>query len=482
MLFFQKYIEFVDADNRSLRPHTPVTVETLTYKHEAMAPAHIIKDKTILDLGSCLGATGHWCLSHGAASYTGIEFQKLYVEKSTELLLKYWDSSKFEIIQTEIEDFLKTSTKKYDVVFACGVLYGFLNTVGILELIAKSAEGCILIDSSYPTELTHYRSTVIDIPLSQNMIRSEGVNGSYMGIGARPSPTAVARIMKNFGFENKEKVLIFPKKITDPDVHDAYHNLINRQYGIPTPSRFILRFVNIYKKQNTVVENLISNQNIGTLPPVPPLAKDAPKWEFDKSVADRFQQEAEKHIPDYQKVIDLQISIIDKKFKRKDVSIMEVGSALGHTLDNLYSNGFNNFCGVECSTAMIDQSKYKDKIIQSFEFPAGSYDVVMANWTVHFIKEKEKYLTSIFDSLNDNGILMLSDKMTQHPVIKEMYYQWKMSNGVTIDEIKEKEKKLIGIMLAETLEAYLEMLHRIGFTKVDLINSRFNFNTLLCCK
>jgi trans-aconitate methyltransferase len=161
---------------------------------------------------------------------------------------------------------------------------------------------------------------------------------------------------------------------------------------------------------------------------------------------------------------------------------MEVGSALGHTLDNLYSNGFNNFCGVECSTAMIDQSKYKDKIIQSFEFPVGSYDVVMANWTVHFIKEKEKYLTSIFDSLNDNGILMLSDKMTQHPVIKEMYYQWKMSNGVTIDEIKEKEKKLIGIMLAETLEAYLEILHRIGFTKVDLINSRFNFNTLLCCK
>jgi 2-polyprenyl-3-methyl-5-hydroxy-6-metoxy-1,4-benzoquinol methylase len=482
MLFFQKYIEFVEEDNRRLRPQTPTTVESLTYKHEAMAPAHILKDKTILDLGSCLGATGHWCLSHGAASYTGVEFQKSYVDKSTELLSRHWPSSKFEIIQTEIEDFLKSSTKRYDVVFACGVLYGFLNTVGILELIAKSAEDCIVIDSSYPAELTHNRSTVIDIPLSQNMIRSEGTNSSYAGIGARPSPTAVSIIMKNFGFENKENQLIFPKQITDSNVHDAYHNLINRQYGIPTPSRFILRFVNTYQKQNTVVENLISNQNIGTLPAMLSLAKDAPKWEFDKSVADRFQQEAEKHIPDYQKVIDLQILIINKKFKRKDVSIIEVGSALGHTLDNLHNNGFYNFCGVECSTAMIDQSKYKDKIIQSYEFPTGSYDVVMANWTVHFIKEKEKYLTSIFESLNDDGILMLSDKMIQHPVIKEMYYQWKESNGISVEEIKEKEQKLANIMLSRTLEDYLEMLHRIGFTKVDLINSRFNFNTLLCCK
>ena len=98
MLFFQKYIEFVDADNRSLRPHTPVTVETLTYKHEAMAPAYIIKDKTILDLGSCLGATGHWCLSNGAASYTGIEFQKLYVEKSTKYSINQYQRYKAKIV------------------------------------------------------------------------------------------------------------------------------------------------------------------------------------------------------------------------------------------------------------------------------------------------------------------------------------------------------------------------------------------------
>jgi 2-polyprenyl-3-methyl-5-hydroxy-6-metoxy-1,4-benzoquinol methylase len=482
MLFFQKYIEFVDEDNRSLRPHTPITVETLTYKHEAMAPAELVTGKSILDLGSCLGATGHWCLSHGATSYTGVEIQQSYINKSRELLSNYWDSSKFEIVESEITEFLKLLTGKYDVVFACGILYGFLNTFEILELIAKSAESYIIIDSSFPTELTHYRSTVIDIPLKQNMIRSDSINASYQGIGARPSPLAVNRIMANFGFENKERALIFPKRLTDTSVHDAYNDLINRNYGIPTPSRFIVRLTNNHAKVNSVVENLVSKSNSGILPPIPPLAKDALKWEFDKTVADRFQQEAETHIPDYQQVIDLEIDIIEKKFKRKDLKIIDVGSALGHTLDTLYTKGYKDICGVESSQAMIDQSKHKEKIINSFEFPAGSYDVVLANWTVHFIKEKEKYLTSVFESLNENGVLMLSDKMIQHPVIKEMYYRWKIANGVPLEVVKEKEQKLVGIMLSETLDAYLEMLSNIGFSKVDLVNSRFNFNTLICFK
>jgi 2-polyprenyl-3-methyl-5-hydroxy-6-metoxy-1,4-benzoquinol methylase len=288
--------------------------------------------------------------------------------------------------------------------------------------------------------------------------------------------------MANFGFENKERALIFPKRLTDTSVHDAYNDLINRNYGIPTPSRFIVRLTNNHAKVNSVVENLVSKSNSGILPPIPPLAKDALKWEFDKTVADRFQQEAETHIPDYQQVIDLEIDIIEKKFKRKDLKIIDVGSALGHTLDTLYTKGYKDICGVESSQAMIDQSKHKEKIINSFEFPAGSYDVVLANWTVHFIKEKEKYLTSVFESLNENGVIMLSDKMIQHPVIKEMYYRWKISNGVPLEVVKEKEQKLVGIMLSETLDAYLEMLSDIGFSKVDLVNSRFNFNTLICFK
>lgn len=484
MLFFQKYFKFIESDNRQVRPNTPVTAETLTYKHEVMAPQSLIEGKTILDLGSCLGATGHWCLSHGAVSYTGVEFQQLYVDNSILLLGEYWDSDKFKIIKDEIEHFLENTTDKYDVVFACGMLYGFLNTHRILELITKVTNNCVVIDSSYPTELSHYRTPIIDIVINQHMIKSDGEDSykSYQGMGARPSPSALHRLMTNFGFKNTENI-IFPKRVSDKQIHDAYHDLVDRKYGIKTPSRFIMRFYNDTSvKANSVLENLVADTNLVGMPIVPPLMKIQSAWEFDKSVADRFQQEAETHIPDYQKVIDLEISIIKQKFKSADIKIVDVGSALGHTLDNLYSNGFANIYGVECSQAMIDQSKHNDKVLYSDTFPADKFDVVLANWTIHFIKEKEKYLASIFESLNDDGVLMLSDKMIQHPIIKNMYYQWKLSNGVPLEIIKEKEQKLVGIMLSETLEAYLEMLHRIGFSKVDLINSRFNFNTLLCCK
>jgi SAM-dependent methyltransferase len=484
MLFFQKYIEFVENDTRRFRETVPVTIETLTYKHEAIAPRSLVEGKTILDLGSCFGATGHWCLSNGATSYTGVEFQEQTVNISSTLLKKYWNPDQFTIIKDEIENFLTNTTNKYDVVFACGMIYGFLNTYRILELITKVTNYCVVIDSSYPTELSHYKTPIIDIVTNQYMIKNHGKEDdqSYRGLGARPSPCALHHLMSNFGFKNTENI-IFPKQLTDKTVHDAYHDLVDRKHGIKTPSRFIMRFYNdANTKVRSVLENLIDDVDGVELPVTYPLIKAQSSWEFDKTVATRFQQEAETHIPDYQKVIDLEISIIEKKFQSTDIKIIDVGSALGHTLDNLYSKGFTNIQGVESSQAMIDQSKHREKIIYSDTFPNDKFDVVLANWTVHFIKEKEKYLQAVFNSLNDNGILIVSDKMTQNPLITEMYYEWKLSNGVSLTAIKEKEQKLIGIMLSEHLDLYLEMLYRIGFSKVDLINSRFNFNTLLCCK
>ncbi len=480
MTFFQQYSEFVEKDNRQQRPHTPVTAETLTNKHEAILPKNLIEGKTILDLGSCLGASGHWVLSHGAVSYTGVEFQKEYVDLSKELLSKYWNNDQFDIVHTEIESFLAQSTKKYDVVLACGILYGFLNTHGILKLISNVANELVVVDTSYPTELTHHRSSVIDIVTVQHMIKSDGET-SYMGLGARPSPAALHRLMKNLGFENKEN-LIFPKRISNNSIHDAYHDLVNRDHGVKTPARYIMRFFKTGEKINSAIENLLENNNVVPLPNLPNMVKDVPQWEFDSEVANRFQREAETHIPDYQKVIDLSIEIIENKFKRKDVSIIDVGSALGHTLHCLSNKGFNIIKGVESSSAMIEKSKHSELVIHSKDFPKGKYDVVLIHWTLHFVKEREKYLRDVYGSLSDGGMLILTDKMTQDVVSKDLYYNWKVSNGVSWDIIKEKEKKLVGILDTLPLDWYLDTLARIGFKNTNLVNSRFNFNTLISSK
>lgn len=480
MLFFEKFPEFVDDDNRQNRIHTPLTYETLTYKHEVMAPEWLVKGKTILDLGSCLAGTAHWCLTLGATNYTGVEFQQDYVDKSRSILSKYWSDDKFKIIKDDIISYLSAEQEKYDIVFACGVIYGFLNTYGFLEHVTKVAKECVVVDCSYPTQMTHGRSSIIDIVNIQHMIKSEDQR-SYLGLGARPAPAALHRLMLNFGFENKEN-LLFPQKLTTPGVHDAYHDIVKRDFGMNTPARYLMRFFKTDTRVKSTVENLLDNTRVVDLPLTPTLVKEERPWQFDSTVADRFQKEAETHIPDYQKVINLSIDILEKHFGARDIKIIDVGSALGHTLECLLNKGFHDIKGVEKSLDMIAKSKFSDRIIHSDEFPKERFHAVVANWTVHFIENKYEYLKSIYDSIPQGGVLILTDKMLQSEKVKEQYYEWKHDNGVSWEEIKEKESKLQGIMLSEDLDWYLTALREIGFKSINLINSRFNFNTLYCVK
>jgi tRNA (cmo5U34)-methyltransferase len=111
-----------------------------------------------------------------------------------------------------------------------------------------------------------------------------------------------------------------------------------------------------------------------------------------------------------------------------------------------------------------------------------NYNVVLANWTLHFILERREYLTDIFNGLYPGGILILSDKMSQPWPMKELYYNWKRSNGVSQETIFAKEQKLKGVLETKPLSWYLEILEKIGFREVECINSRFGFNTLICKK
>src|SRR5437868_13172354 len=98
---------FYLEDNRNHREFVPVTKETLEAKHESLMPEWLVKGKTVLDLCSCLGATGHWCLSLGAKKYTGVELQPEYLQTSKKLLEKHWTKDQYKLVQAEIADFLE---------------------------------------------------------------------------------------------------------------------------------------------------------------------------------------------------------------------------------------------------------------------------------------------------------------------------------------------------------------------------------------
>jgi 2-polyprenyl-3-methyl-5-hydroxy-6-metoxy-1,4-benzoquinol methylase len=206
------------------------------------------------------------------------------------------------------------------------------------------------------------------------------------------------------------------------------------------------------------------------------------KWEFNKELAPNFVDHAKKHIPDYDKVIDISIDLC-KDMYHKHSTIIDVGCASGETLKRLHNQGFSNIYGVDNSQAMLDVcpkdiAKYKLSDTYPTNFPP--MDVIICNWTLHFIKDKISYLKSIKENLKVDGTFILSEKTTLDPFMISKYHEFKIQNGVTEEEIKIKEKQLLDVMFINDTEWYINTLKDLGFNKVNVINAHYCFNTFIC--
>lgn len=204
-------------------------------------------------------------------------------------------------------------------------------------------------------------------------------------------------------------------------------------------------------------------------------------WKFDKNVADRFETEAINNIPDYHRVIDMCVDIANQKGVSSEINVVDVGSALGFTVDRFINAGYPYTYGVESSVDMIEKSLHKDKIILSEKFPVMPVEFVMANWTLHFVKERKQYIQDIYNNMT-GGVFILSEKTTQTKEVKELYYNFKIANGVSLDYIKQKEQLLQGFMDLYPVEWYMQTLTEVGFKNIQILNARYGFVTFYCEK
>jgi SAM-dependent methyltransferase len=458
-----------------------VTSESLTKRHEVSLPKNLISECSVLDLGSCYGATGHWCLANGASHYTGVEIQKDMVDKSNQMLSKYWNN--YTIIESGIDDFLNQNTQQYDVTILFGVMYAFLDQYGLLQRISKITNKIIIIDTIYPPKMVKISDAIIQIILNQH-INSSKENTAYIGVGSRCSPEALNIMMNTLGFENTEGVL-YPNCLLDTTVADSYNTIVAKgknKNHVKYPLRYISRFTksnNITKIVSDIVKNNDYTES-SAMHEKPNIMWNA-HWSFDSSVANRYEKEVAAHIPDYTRVIELCIDCVNANFN-KDVNVIDVGSAKGNTIDKFLASGFLNVYGVESSQAMYDASKHQDRVTLSNTFVAGEWDVVLANWTLHFINERHQYLKDIYDNMTDNGLLILTDKMSFTEDIERLYYDFKKFNGISEDEIELKRKLLIGVLTTKSYQWYTDTLKTIGFRDIQIINANMMFNTLYARK
>lgn len=473
---FEVATEFIDLDCRHTRITHPTTIESVYKKCQVHLPKSLIENKTVLDLGSAMGASGHYALSYGATHYTGVEIQNYYITQSNNLLSKYWDSSQFLIVQQEIEDFLDEKIAqniKYDYVIASGVIYCFLNIISILDKLCKITKEAIVIETiNYPESTTNENHGEILVTKNQPMVKSVDdvtTHIYYEGIASRISLNALDIVMSTNAFTRTEDVLI-PEEIKDSN--DPYRNLYNKfENNKLAPLRYIARYTRGQLESKTLRDTVLKGDSVDITKKV---------WAFDNAVAERFQHEAETNIPSYHNVIDKCLTFANKHLC-KSAKIIDVGSALGYTLSKFINAGFTNVMGVDNSISMIEKGTHKSLVTCSDSLPEYNYDLVLMNWTLHFIVDKRAYLTDIYNSLNQNGYLILSDKCIQTDILKDIYYDFKRNHGVSEEYIIQKEQNLIGVMYLNSIDWYLKTLRELGFT-VDILHGDLGFITFLCHK
>lgn len=474
---FENAPEFISNDLRVGRGSAPVSAESMLGRCETFLPAKNIEGKTILDIGCYMGAMGHWALSNGAKYYTGYEAQHKMAGLADSMLSKYWQPNQFLI---KNEYFKNSDNQRYDIVIVIGVLYNMSN---IIEFIDNICDCCdeIIIDSMTPYADYNDRP-VIEIVDGQ-MQSSDEAGVYYYGVGLRPTPSAIITLMEKNGFGKFTKIVPPVNKVG----HNAYSDLVIKNHRPLQPSRFAYRFIRTHnkeeyslektlladdKKRSKVVNYFSDTNNI-----------HAESWEFNKDVAEKFKEEARKHIPDYRLVIDLCMrETLSNYPDKKTTKIIDVGSALGYTVDSFIMYGYDFVRGVESSQDMIKKSEHIDKIYCSESFPENDWDIVIANWVLHFMKDREEYLKSIYTNMSSGGMFILTDKMNSTPDIINEYYNFKIDNGVSEEEITIKSKALSGVLITKDLSWYISILEKIGFKNIEIIHSRYMFNTIKCIK
>jgi len=109
--------------------------------------------------------------------------------------------------------------------------------------------------------------------------------------------------------------------------------------------------------------------------------------------------------------------------------------------------------------------------------------------TLQFVRplHRDALLKSVYDGLNENGCLILVEKVlgessTLNRLYIKYYYEFKRRNGYSDLEISQKREALENVLIPYRLEENCELLKRTGFRTVDVFSKWFNFAGIIAVK
>ena len=82
--------------------------------------------------------------------------------------------------------------------------------------------------------------------------------------------------------------------------------------------------------------------------------------------------------------------------------------------------------------------------------------------------------------MQPDGFFILSEKTSLDPTAINHYHNWKLAQGVTLEEIESKENAVKDIMYIRDPKWYLDTLECIGFKNIQIIDASWCFTSFMC--
>ena len=218
--------------------------------------------------------------------------------------------------------------------------------------------------------------------------------------------------------------------------------------------------------------------------------KQGPKpFRFNKQVVEVFDDMVSRSVPLYSETIDFLLYMVAKYYK-SNTNIYDLGCSTGTTFDYILqaipaTEQILNLIGIDESEAMIDECRKKleygkvDHNIQIIKgdicsVPIENASICILNYTLQFVKyeNRDALLHKIYDNLNDDGILFISEKVRSpdkdiQKTCVYVYEDFKYRRGYTKEYIANKKDALENVLIPYTEQQIIDSLYSAGFDYVQ---------------
>ncbi|MDH2998227.1 tRNA (uridine-5-oxyacetic acid methyl ester)(34) synthase TrmP [Pasteurellaceae bacterium LFhippo2] len=223
---------------------------------------------------------------------------------------------------------------------------------------------------------------------------------------------------------------------------------------------------------------------------------------FDESVAEVFPDMIQRSVPGYSNIITA-IGMLAARFVTDNSNVYDLGCSRGAGIlsirRNVQAQGVK-IIGVDNSEPMVERCRrhldaYHSEVpveiflddIRNIEIKDAS--MVVLNFTLQFLPPADRLelLTKIYQGLQPNGVLVLSEKFTfadekMNDLLIDLHHTFKRANGYSELEVSQKRTALENVMRTDSIDTHKTRLQQAGFSQIELWFQCFNFGSMIAVK